>query len=123
LDFLKNPNLAQISKLLAFEFIKKYQFVAKTNRNFVFHGCEAHILDQLYIIVMYISFNRFKKIQISARNTKVLAFGFTDKRQFVVKTERNSIFLCRESHISHRLYIMVMYISFYGLKNQFWLKI
>jgi hypothetical protein len=59
--------LAQISKLLAFKCIKKYQFVAKTDRNFIFHGCEAHILDQLYIIVMYISFNRLKNTNFGSK--------------------------------------------------------
>jgi len=55
-----------------------------------------------------------KKIKILAQNPKVLAFGFTEKRQFVAKTDRNSVFLGRDIHIPDRLYIMVLYINFYG---------
>jgi hypothetical protein len=48
----------------------------------------------------------------------VLAFGFTEKRKFVAKTDRNSIFYGREAHIPCRLHIMVMYRKFYRfLKN------
>jgi hypothetical protein len=54
----------------------------------------------------------FKKFQISAQNPKVLAFGFTKKRQFVAETDRNSVFLGREAHIPDWLYIMVLYINF-----------
>jgi hypothetical protein len=35
----------------------------------------------------------FKKIQIFAHKALVLAYGFTKDRQFVAKTDRNSIFL------------------------------
>jgi hypothetical protein len=56
----------------------------------------------------------FKKIQIFAQNMYVLAYGFTENRQFVAKTDQNSIFLYPNPHILDRLYIMVMYISFYG---------
>jgi hypothetical protein len=31
----------------------------------------------------------------------------------VAKTDKNSIFLYRKSHIPYQLYIMVMYINFY----------
>jgi hypothetical protein len=44
----------------------------------------------------------------------VLAFGSTEKLQFVAKTDGNSVFLGREAHIPDRLYIMVLYIGFYG---------
>jgi hypothetical protein len=56
----------------------------------------------------------FKKIQILTQNPNVLAFGFTEKYQFMAKTDRNSIFLVRDPHIIHQLYIMVMYTTFYG---------
>jgi hypothetical protein len=52
----------------------------------------------------------------------VLAFGFTEKCQFVVKPGRNSIFLGCEEYIPNRLYIMVLYTSFYFFKK-IWLKI
>jgi hypothetical protein len=29
----------------------------------------------------------------------VLTYGFTEDCQFVVKTDRNSVFLCRDTHI------------------------
>ena len=41
----------------------------------------------------------FKKFQILAQNPKLLAFGFTQKRQFVAKIDRNSVFLDRDPHI------------------------
>jgi hypothetical protein len=45
----------------------------------------------------------------------MLVVGFTEKHQFEVETERNSVFLGREAHILVRLYLMVMYII---LRNQ-----
>jgi hypothetical protein len=48
------------------------------------------------------------------QNTKVLAFGFTKKYQFVVKTHQNFTSLGRETYIMDRLYITVLYIIFYG---------
>jgi hypothetical protein len=74
-----------------------------------------HILDRLYIMVMYISFYGFiKKIQILAQNPKVLAFAFTKKSRFLTKTDRNSIFHVQDSNILDQLYIMVLYIIFYS---------
>jgi hypothetical protein len=43
----------------------------------------------------------------------MLAYGFTENHQFVIKTERNSIFLGRDPHITDRLYITLSYMSFY----------
>jgi hypothetical protein len=63
MDFKIFQILSQNPNLLAFSFIVKYRFVAKTDRNSVFLDREAHIPDQLYIIVMYISFKGFKKIR------------------------------------------------------------
>jgi hypothetical protein len=57
----------------------------------------------------------FLKIQILPQNTNVLAFGFFEKLHFLSKTDQNSIFLSRESHILD--YITVLYICFYELKN------
>jgi hypothetical protein len=34
------------------------------------------------------------------------------------KTDRNSVFVGHEVHILHLLYIIALYIIFYGLKNQ-----
>jgi hypothetical protein len=71
--------------MLAFDFMEKLQFVAKTDWNSIFLGCEYQIPDQLYIMVIYIHFYGFKKNQISAQNPKVLAFSFTEKCQFMAK--------------------------------------
>jgi hypothetical protein len=56
----------------------------------------------------------FKKNQIFTKNSKVLAFGFTEKCHFVSKTNQNNIFLVRDPYISDRLYIIVQYINIYG---------
>jgi hypothetical protein len=68
-------------------------------------------------MVMYINFQSFKKIQISAQNPMVLAFSFNKKCQFVIKNDQNSIFLGHEANILDRLYIMVKYIKFYVFKK------
>jgi hypothetical protein len=63
ISFKKFQILAQNSKELAFDLTKKRQFAAKTDQNSVFLDCKAHIPDQLHIMVLYISFYRFKKIK------------------------------------------------------------
>jgi hypothetical protein len=55
----------------------------------------------------------FEKFQIFALNPYVLAYGFTKNHHFGAKTDRNFIFLGRDSHIADRLYIMVAYICFH----------
>jgi hypothetical protein len=55
----------------------------------------------------------FNKFQILAQNPKGLAFEFIEERQFVVKTNRNSVFLGRKAHIPDRLHIMVLLIILY----------
>jgi hypothetical protein len=40
-------NLAQNLKVLAFSFTKKYDFVTKTDRNYVFLDRETYILNRL----------------------------------------------------------------------------
>jgi hypothetical protein len=54
--FKKNQISAQTLKVLAFGFTVKHQFVGKPDRKSIFLDHEAYIPDQLYIIVMYISF-------------------------------------------------------------------
>jgi nitroimidazol reductase NimA-like FMN-containing flavoprotein (pyridoxamine 5'-phosphate oxidase superfamily) len=56
----------------------------------------------------------FKKIKILSQNPKV-SLEFYRKNQFTAKTNRKFVFFGRGPYISDRLYIMVMYISFYGL--------
>jgi hypothetical protein len=50
------------SALLVFCFIGKRQFAAKTDRNSVFLGREAHIPNWLYIMVLYNFFYRLSNI-------------------------------------------------------------
>jgi hypothetical protein len=141
--------------VLAFGFTEKCQFVRKTDRNSIFYGPKAHIIDLLYIMVVCISFDWFKNTKFSSKSKvislrfnqkmpvcgkknwtklriswwwwpyfelvikychlynflhvlnflkfwlkiQMLAFNFTKKCQFVIKTNRNSIFIGREAHI------------------------
>jgi hypothetical protein len=101
--------------VLAFSFIKKHQFAIKTNRNSLFLGRETHILDQLYIIVLYISFYEFKKIKFWHKIRRCW-LRFYQKRQFVIKTDWNSLILGHKAHVRNQVYIIFMYISFY----EFW---
>jgi hypothetical protein len=59
MGFKKNQISSQNTKVLAFVFIKKHQIVAKTDRNSVFLGCEAHIPYRVHIMVMFIHFYGF----------------------------------------------------------------
>jgi hypothetical protein len=59
----------------------------------------------------------FEKNQIFAQNPLVLAYSFTENHQLGAKIDRNSVFLCRDPHITDRLYITVSYMSFYGFKK------
>jgi hypothetical protein len=56
----------------------------------------------------------FEKFHIIPRNPKVLAYGFTENCQFGAKTDRNSVFLCRDTRIVNQLSITVPYFNFYG---------
>jgi hypothetical protein len=99
MGYKKFQILSQNPKGLAFDFIKKCRFATKIDRNSVFLGRKAQILNRLHIMVSYISFYGLKKNQILAQNPKVLAFGFTEKCYFVAKTDRNFIFLGRKAQI------------------------
>jgi hypothetical protein len=43
-----------------------------------------------------------------------LAYGSSENGQFGAKIDRNSVFLGRDPHIADQLYIMVLYMNFYG---------
>jgi hypothetical protein len=58
----------------------------------------------------------FEIFHIFARNPWVLAYGFTKNSHFRAKTDRNSVFLGRDTRIANRLSITVPYIYFY----RFW---
>jgi hypothetical protein len=56
----------------------------------------------------------FENFHISARNPKVLAYGFNENCQFGAKPDRNSVFLGRDPRIANWVSIMVPYLNFYG---------
>jgi hypothetical protein len=51
--------------------------VVKTDQNFIFFDREAHILDRLYIMVLFKNFH-------FSQNSKGLPFGFTENVTFMV---------------------------------------
>jgi hypothetical protein len=59
----------------------------------------------------------FENFQIFARNPRVLAYGFTKNWQFRAKTDRNTVFLGRDSRIANQLFITVLYFNFYGFRK------
>jgi hypothetical protein len=87
--------------------------VVRTDQNSIFLDRTVYILNQLYIMVFYINYYGLKN-QISAQNSNVLVFDFIETHQFVLRTDRNSVFLGYEAHILDQLYIMIMYINSYG---------
>jgi hypothetical protein len=55
----------------------------------------------------------FEKTPIFAQNQYVLGYDSSENRQFGALTDRNLVFLGRDSHIADRLYITVPYNNFY----------
>jgi hypothetical protein len=106
--FPRNP------QVLAYGFTKKCHFGGKTDRNSVFLGRDRRITNRLSIMVPYFNFYGFWKIHISARNPKVLAYGFIENCQFGAKPDRNSVFLGRDPRTANWVSIMVPYFNFYG---------
>jgi hypothetical protein len=49
--------------VLAYGFTINRQFAAKTDRNSIFLGCDPHIPDRLYIMVLYLSFHGFSNFR------------------------------------------------------------
>jgi hypothetical protein len=58
---------------------KKHHFAAKTNQNSRFIGCEAHILDRLHIMVLYIRFYKLKKSYFGSKSKEIFTVGFSEK--------------------------------------------
>jgi hypothetical protein len=102
--------------VLGYGFTENRQFAIKTYWNSVFFGRDPHILDRLYIMVPYMSFYSFSKKIKFLLKILVLAYG-TENLQFAAKTDRNSIFIGRDTHILDRLYIIILYMSFYGFSK------
>jgi hypothetical protein len=59
----------------------------------------------------------FEKFHIFARIPEVLAYGFTENSKFGAKTDRNSVFLGRDTRIANRLFITVRISIFTGFEN------
>jgi hypothetical protein len=51
--------LAQNLKVLAFGFTENHRFTIKTDGNSVFLGRNPHILDRLYLLILYMRFYEF----------------------------------------------------------------
>jgi hypothetical protein len=64
-----------------------------------------------------INFFRFSKVSSFGSNSKGLAFGFTEKCMFTMKTIWNFVFHPREAHILARTNIIVLYTIFLGFKK------
>jgi hypothetical protein len=56
----------------------------------------------------------FEKTQIFNENPFGLANDYTENCQFGAKTDRNSVFLDRDIHITNRLFVTAPYMNFYG---------
>jgi hypothetical protein len=55
-----------------------------------------------------------KKLKFSLKSIDVSLPFCTKNRQFWAKTKQNFVFLSRDTHITYRLYITVLYMIFYG---------
>jgi hypothetical protein len=84
----------------------------KISQKFIFHPCESHILSQLNITTLYTIFWDFKKYRVLAQKPKGLAFRFTDKCSFTVKTGQKSVFYPLKAHVMSQLNISMLYINF-----------
>jgi hypothetical protein len=60
-EFSKFSIFSQNPYMLAYGFKVNHQFAAKTDRNSIFFRCDLYIPDQLYTMVMYMSFYGFLK--------------------------------------------------------------
>jgi hypothetical protein len=63
-------------------------------------------------------FTGLKKSNFDSKN-KVVSLWFTEKRQFVVKIDLNSVFPESVVYILDRLYIVFLYIKFYRFFKKF----
>jgi hypothetical protein len=59
MGFQKTQIFSQNPNMLAYNFTKTRQFWTKAGQNFVFLGCDPHIVDWLYKTVPYMIFYLF----------------------------------------------------------------
>jgi hypothetical protein len=85
--------------------------VVKTDQNFIFFDREAHILDRLYIMVLFKNFH-------FSQNSKGLPFGFTENVTFMV-------FYIKFQKLAQNTKVLDFdFIQFFGIFFfKFWLKI
>jgi hypothetical protein len=98
--------------VLAYGFTVNRQFVAKTDRKFVFLGRDAHILDLLYITVPHMCFYEFQKNSKFCSKSISVSLRFYCKLTVCGKTKPKSVFHGCDTHILDRLHIMVPYMCF-----------
>jgi hypothetical protein len=99
--------------MLAYGFTENRQFGAKTDQNSIFLGRDPHILKQLYIMVLHMSFYGFWNFSIFCSKSIGVSLQFYRKSLVWVKNWTNSIFRDHDNHIMDQLYITVPYMNFY----------
>jgi hypothetical protein len=95
---------------------KNVCFTLKTYQKSIFYLYDAHILARLDVTVFYTIFLGFEKYRASAQKLKGLAFCFTIKCLFTVKTGQKYVFHLHKVYILHQLDASVLYINVY----EFW---
>jgi hypothetical protein len=91
ISFFKKYFFPQNTKVLTFSFTEKRRIAARSDQNSIFPRCEAHILDQLYIMPMYIKFNEFLKISNFGSKSKHVRAQFYQK---IPVSGKNRLKLC-----------------------------
>jgi hypothetical protein len=113
LMLLKISSFHSKHKMASLQFYRQTSVHGKNGSKIVFHLRETHILARLDIMVLRTFFWGFEKYQVSAQNSKGLAFGFNKKLRFTAKMCRKFIFHPRDVQILAQLKIM-MYNIFWG---------
>jgi hypothetical protein len=103
--------------VLAYGSTENCQFGAKTDRNSVFLGRDPRMKNRLSITVPYFNFCGFWKFSQFCLKSNGVSLRFTKNWQFGAKTDRNSVFICRDPRIANRLSITVPYFNFHGFWN------
>jgi hypothetical protein len=114
MGFKKFHIFAQNPWVLACGFTENCQFGAKIDRNSVFLGRDPRTANLLSIVVPYFnSYVFWKKLHFCLKS-KGISLRFYENCQIGAKTDRNSVFLGRDTHIPNLLSITLPYFNFYG---------
>jgi hypothetical protein len=73
--------------VLGYGFSENHHFTAKTDRKSVFPGHDHHITDQLYLMVLYMSFYGFFLKKSNFRPKSIGGYGFSENNHFMAKTD------------------------------------